>query len=107
MEYLHSRGCVLVERNVRYRVGEIDLVVMDGDCLVFVEVRRRGPGSWEAPEVALPYPKRLRLWRAIEMYLLRSRKIPERFTGIRIDYLATDGEKWWWAKNIELLSGGR
>ena len=38
-EHLRSRGYQIIERNVRSRYGEIDLVARDGDCLVFVEVR--------------------------------------------------------------------
>jgi putative endonuclease len=103
LDYLHARGCVLVARNVRFRVGEIDLVVRDGECLVFVEVRGRTVVSLEAADVALPRAKRLKLWSAIEMYLL---KMPPndraKFRLIRIDFLATNGERWFWFKNIEL-----
>lgn len=103
LEYLHANGCRLVARNVRFRVGEIDLVVRDGDALVFVEVRGRGEGSLEAAEVALPFAKRLKLWRAIELYLLRISPAERRaFRSIRIDFLATNGREWFWFKNIEL-----
>lgn len=41
---LESLGYVLVARNFRTRHGEIDLVAVDGDCLVICEVRARvGP----------------------------------------------------------------
>lgn len=103
LEYLHSHGCRLVARNVRFRVGEIDLVVRDGDALVFVEIRGRGEGSLEAAEIALPRTKRLKLWRAIELYLLRlSPDERKRFASIRIDFLSTNGRAWFWYKNIEL-----
>jgi putative endonuclease len=105
LDYLHAAGCTLVARNVRYRVGEIDLVVRDGDCLVFVEVRGRGIEAWEGAEVALPFPKRMKLWRAIEVYLSRiAPRDLRKFRMIRVDYLATDGETWYWRKNIELLA---
>jgi putative endonuclease len=106
LEYLHARGCVLIARNVRFRVGEIDLVVREGGCLVFVEVRSRGEGAWENAEIALPFAKRMRLWRAIELYLSRMAPADLRaFRTIRVDYLATDGVNWFWRKNIELPSG--
>ena len=103
LEFLHSNGCRLIAKNVRFRVGEIDLVVRDGDALVFVEVRGRGETSLESAEVALPLAKRLKLWRAIELYLLRfppTELAP--FTSIRIDFLSTNGSEWFWFKNIEL-----
>lgn len=103
LEYLHARGCRLVARNVRYRVGEIDLIVREERTLVFVEVRGRGEGSLETPEVALPFAKRRKLWRAIELYLLRQSGAERKeFDAIRVDYLATDGVNWSWFKNVEL-----
>lgn len=104
LDFLHAQGCTLIDRNVRFRVGEIDLVVRQGDCLVFVEVRSRGEEAWESAEIALPFMKRLRLWRAIEVYLSRlsSREL-QAFRSIRVDYLATDGKRWFWRRNIELI----
>ena len=103
LEFLHANGCRLVAKNVRYRVGEIDLVVRDGSALVFVEVRGRGEGSLEAAEVALPLAKRLKLWRAIELYLLRQGAEDRKsYTSIRIDFLSTNVTEWFWFKNIEL-----
>ncbi len=103
LEYLHSQGCRLVARNVRYRVGEIDLVVRDGDTLVFVEVRGRAATSLESADRALPPEKRRKLWRAIELYLL-AQSAPDRasYRTIRVDFLATDGARWFWFKNVEL-----
>ncbi|MGB2102435.1 MAG: YraN family protein [Porticoccaceae bacterium] len=40
-EWLSDRGLVLLQRNFRCRYGEIDLIMQDGDCLVFIEVRYR------------------------------------------------------------------
>jgi putative endonuclease len=42
--WLEARGLVLVARNWRCRFGELDLVLRDGETLVFAEVRlRRSP----------------------------------------------------------------
>lgn len=43
-EYLENRGMVLLERRYRSPYGEIDLVMRDGDTLVFVEVKARSRG---------------------------------------------------------------
>src|SRR3954469_8694273 len=51
LRHLERRGYRLVARNHRTRFGEIDLIVVDADTLVFCEVktRRAGPGSpWDA-----------------------------------------------------------
>lgn len=39
--FLHQQGLRTLARNARCRLGEIDLVMQDGDTLVFVEVRKR------------------------------------------------------------------
>jgi len=44
--FLRARGLKLIERNYRCRCGEIDLIMDDGDCLVFVEVRYRRSGRY-------------------------------------------------------------
>jgi putative endonuclease len=53
LAHFERLGYALVARNHRTRFGEIDLVVYDGDTLVFVEVKTRratrsGRGPWEA-----------------------------------------------------------
>ena len=40
-QLLMGHGLKLLEQNVNYRVGEIDLIMKDRELLVFVEVRRR------------------------------------------------------------------
>lgn len=48
-EFLRRRGLEVLARNVRTAFGEIDLVAMDGDVVVFVEVKsRRGAGGHDA-----------------------------------------------------------
>jgi putative endonuclease len=43
-DHLRKRGFEVLDRNVRTRAGEIDLIVTDGARLVFVEVKCRRPG---------------------------------------------------------------
>ena len=38
-DHLTRNGYRILERNVRSRLGEIDIVALDGTCIVFVEVR--------------------------------------------------------------------
>jgi putative endonuclease len=52
---LLSKGYELVERNYRTRYGEIDLILRDGECLVFVEVKlRRGTAFGDPAEAVTP-----------------------------------------------------
>src|SRR5690606_14695403 len=45
LAWLEQAGLTLLARNLRCRLGEIDLLMRDGDVLVFVEVRARGRGA--------------------------------------------------------------
>lgn len=42
--YLCKQGMTVLERRYRGGIGEIDLVMLDGACIVFVEVKARPSG---------------------------------------------------------------
>ncbi len=60
-QHLLARGYRLVERNWRCRHGEIDLVMRDGDTLVFVEVKTRSSTAFGHPFEAITHTKLARL----------------------------------------------
>jgi len=66
---LERAGLAVVERNVRFREGEIDLVCRDRDVIVFVEVKCRRAGWDEAPAAAVTWHKQRRLTRLAQHYL--------------------------------------
>ena len=95
--YLEKKGYRIVDRNVNYRWGEIDLVVIDPDRneLAFVEVRSRKNYGMLAPEETVGKSKLKRLNRAIDTYLVSNQlenkgAMP---TGVRIDLVAFDGSR--------------
>ncbi|MGV0005324.1 MAG: YraN family protein [Candidatus Porifericomitaceae bacterium WSBS_2022_MAG_OTU9] len=67
-DWLRQRGLRLVERNYRVPQGEIDLVMLDGTTLVFVEVRYRS-GKWIDPLATLLAHKRQKLFVAADLYM--------------------------------------
>jgi putative endonuclease len=76
--YLERLGYELVRRNWRTRAGELDLIVRDGDWLVFVEVRTRRaardgkPPAMGSPEESVTPRKQLRLVAMSETYLFET-----------------------------------
>src|SRR3954470_1698881 len=58
---LIRRGYEVVARNVRTRLGEIDLIVRDGRGFLFVEVKTRRAGSFVAAAEAVDHRKAARL----------------------------------------------
>jgi putative endonuclease len=87
-EALRRLGYRILETNVRYAVGEIDLVADDGQGLVFVEVRARRPGRYGGAIETLTAKKRHRVYLAVERYLQERQVPPSR--PIRIDVVAID-----------------
>jgi putative endonuclease len=64
--HLERQGYVHVASNWRRRVGELDLVMSDGDTLVFVEVKtRHGEGAGRAEE-CLTTAQSTRILRAVQ-----------------------------------------
>ncbi|NLN41910.1 MAG: YraN family protein [Clostridiales bacterium] len=52
-KYLESKGYVILDKNYRCRLGEIDLIALDGGCLVFIEVKTRTSVSYGFPAEAV------------------------------------------------------
>ena len=70
-DFLTSQGYRLLARRYRAAGGEIDLIVRQGDELVFVEVKTSGQNSLGPPEERVDAAKRKRLTRAARHYLLK------------------------------------
>jgi len=86
--YLEQRGYRIIEANVRCRLGEIDLVAMDGRVVVFVEVKGNRGGRHGAPEEMVTPAKQHRLTRLAIWYLQRSGWLwrPARFDVVAVDW---------------------
>ncbi|MFN2289104.1 MAG: YraN family protein [Chromatocurvus sp.] len=69
--WLVCQGCRLVTSNYRCRVGEIDLVMTQGDTLIFVEVRVRTNPRFASAAASVDRRKQQRLSRAAAHYLQR------------------------------------
>jgi putative endonuclease len=84
--FLEARGLRYVEGNWRCPAGELDLVMRDGDEVVFVEVKtRRGEGMGRAEE-AVSAAQAGRLLAAGEWYLAAAPELADRVW--RIDLVA-------------------
>ena len=93
--FLARHGLVIVERNWRRRVGELDLIAVDGDVLVFVEVRLRRRGDYGGAAASITAAKRARMIAAAGLYLARLRHTPAcRFDAILLDELDAARIEW-------------
>jgi len=68
---LQDRGYVILERNFRTPVGEIDVIAEEGGALCFIEVKWRRTAELGHPGEAVTREKQRRLARAAEWYVSR------------------------------------
>jgi putative endonuclease len=83
---LKRQGLKFLTANFRSPRGEIDLIMRDGDCLVFVEVKARSSEEWLRPAAAVDKERRGRLTRAALDYLrlLRNPPVKVRFDIVEV-----------------------
>lgn len=82
--WLSAQGLRVVDRNVRFTFGEIDIVAWHGAVLVLVEVRLRTNPRFGDAAASITPRKQARLWAAGEAYAAQFAKPPP----MRIDVLA-------------------
>ena len=84
--FLKKKGYKTIRRNCRSSVGEIDLVMRDGDEVVFVEVKTRASRQWGDPEEAVSRAKRRRISRQAMRFATRHnlRDRPLRFDVVAV-----------------------
>lgn len=93
--FLEARGLRLVERNYRCRFGEIDLVMREGETLVFVEVRLRSHPGFGGAAASITAAKRARLLRAARHYLAGLPRAPQcRFDAVLLGPTGAASMEW-------------
>jgi len=93
LHHLRAQGMQLRARNWRSTDGEIDLILEEEGCLVFVEVKTRVGRSFGSPEEAITSSKKDRLERVALAYL-QAEALED--TDWRVDVVA-----------VELTASGR
>ncbi len=87
LRFLLGQGLRLMQRNYACRLGEIDLILLDGETVVFVEVRMRSTRSFGGAAESITARKRRRLIAAARHYLSRQLTIPAcRFDAVLIEH---------------------
>ncbi|MFG0332522.1 MAG: YraN family protein [Maioricimonas sp. JB049] len=77
VRFLRRQGYRIVARQSRSRIGELDIIAMDGPTIVFVEVKTRSSHAAGHPSEAVTATKQRQLTRAALQWL-RARRLLER-----------------------------
>ena len=94
--FLERRGLAVLERNVRCRGGELDLVCRDGKTLVFVEVRLRRNAAYGGAGASITTRKQQRVVLAARHYLAAHRQSAR---ACRFDCVLLDGATISWLRD--------
>ena len=72
-DFFRSRGYLIIERNYRNRLGEIDLIAKKKHILVFIEVKARTSTNYGRPEEAVTVVKQKKIKRTALAYMQEKR----------------------------------
>jgi len=101
--HLELQGLRIVERNVRFRCGEIDAVARAGQTWVFVEIRSRARRGDAA--ASIDWRKRGKIRRAAQLYLVRH--FGDHWPACRFDVVLVEGGAVQWLPSAFALDEER
>ncbi len=85
VEMLVKNGYKVIDRNFSSRFGEIDIIAIEGQTLVFVEVKTRQSIKFGLPQEAVTPQKIYKIKKTAEYYSLIHPDLPKK---LRIDVVA-------------------
>ncbi|USD64874.1 YraN family protein [Vibrio sp. SCSIO 43136] len=99
-QHLERHGLQLISRNFNCKTGEIDLIMREQQCIVFVEVKYRQQQSYGHAAEMVTYSKQQKLYKTALYWLMRQGLNPDH-TEFRFDIVAIHqhGKDIDWLKN--------
>ncbi len=89
--YLQKQGLTLKAKNANFRVGEIDLIMLDKKQLVFVEVRYRQSNQYGGALASITPQKQQKIIKAAQLYL--QKEFSNQPPSCRFDVVAIEGDE--------------
>jgi len=81
-DFLQKNGYKILERNFLIRGGEVDIIAIDKDVLVFIEVKTRSSNAFGTPAEAITYFKLKSIIKTAQFFVLSYPNLPKQ---LRID----------------------
>lgn len=97
VSYIRSEGAVVIERNFRSRMGEIDLIARDHGTICFIEVKYRKSIAKGHPTEAVGAKKQFTICRTADYYRM-VKHLPDDI-AYRFDVISMIGDDIYWYKN--------
>jgi putative endonuclease len=83
--YLEEKGIRILERNFRSRAGEVDIIALDGETVIFAEVKTWSAYGIEALEQSLNDKKRRKIIETSKYFISLHREY--KYMAIRFDVI--------------------
>jgi len=88
---LEAAGMKIISRNYRSKTGEIDIIAIDGETIVFVEVKSWSVYGMEDLQYSLDNKKKHKIIKTANFFLLENRKYSN--MAIRFDVVFVNNSK--------------
>lgn len=90
VKLLSGKGYKVIDRNFRSKLGEIDIIALKDNALVFIEVKARWSNKFGSPEEAVTPSKLWKIRRTGEYYSLLHPCLPKK---LEIEVVALEIEE--------------
>lgn len=99
--FLERQGLVSLDKNARFKGGEIDLIMREKSCIVFVEVKYRKQASYGGAAATISRQKQQRMLKAAYLWMAK-KGLSATHTEFRFDAVTFEGDvnSVNWIKNI-------
>ena len=95
-KHLKKNKLKKVKRNFNCKVGEIDLIMIDKQTLVFIEVKYRKNDDWVSASESVTQSKQRKIIKTAQLFLLKNKKYKD--WNCRFDVVSIQGEN----DNVEI-----
>jgi len=90
LKFLKKRGLKLIEQNYNTKLGEVDLIMREGNTIIFIEVRYRRSSAYGSACESVTYYKQQKIIKASTVYLQRNNLYDR--VNIRFDIIAISSD---------------
>ncbi|UCH81906.1 MAG: YraN family protein [Nitrospiraceae bacterium] len=77
VKFLEQTGYVIIQRNFKTAIGEIDIIARDNESLVFIEVKTRESLDFGYPYESVTRAKRKKIANVASLFLKKLRELPQ------------------------------
>lgn len=103
LRWLKTRGLKVVAKNYISRAGEIDIIMLDGDTLCFIEVKYRGSQDLDGTDYGIPVSKQQKIIRTALSFVnhqYKYLKYPRRFDTLLVEPGIDEPYEMNWVKHV-------